>query len=386
MDWMLTDAQRRAREEFRDFVDAEVAPSADAHDRAQRTPPELVAKLAARGYLGALAPQAHGGAGMDPVTWGLLCEEVGRGSASLLSLLTVHGMVIQSLAKWGTDAQRNHWLPLLARGERIGAFALTEPEVGSDANGITTQATQGDDGWRINGRKRWISFGQYADVLLLIAKVDGKASAFLVEPGDSGFSRSPIEGMLGFRSAMLADLRFEDCGVPQDRLVGRVGFGFSAIAGTALDHGRFCIAWGCVGLARAATEASLAYSAQRTQFGVALREHQLIQQLVADMITETSAARALCLQAALLKQRGDPATIMETSTAKYFASRVAARASADAVQVHGANGCSDAYPVQRYMRDAKIMEIIEGSNQMQQMIIARHGYGPRARTATGAAR
>jgi len=374
MDQFLSEAQRQARDGFRAFVDEYVMPVADEHDRQQATPPELIERMAKMGYLGGIVPAQYGGGGMDALTWGLLCEEVGRGSASLLSLLTVHGMVCQALIKWGTDAQRQRWLPLLATGERIGAFALTEPNVGSDAASIESTATAEGENWRIDGRKRWISFGQAANLLLVIAKVEGKAAAFLVERGTEGFSTEPITGMLGFRAAMLADVFLDGCRVPGDHLVGRVGFGFSHVAGAALDHGRFCVAWGCLGLARGALEASLAYTSERKQFGAPLKNHQLIQELVADMITQVGAARALCRQAAALKQAGDPALIMETSIAKYFTSRVAVKAASDAVQIHGANGCSDRYPVQRYLRDAKIMEIIEGSNQMQQIIIAKHGY------------
>lgn len=374
MDNMLTDAHRQAQAGFRDFVDEWIMPVADEHDRRQETPPEMIRRMAEAGYLGGIVPAQYGGGGMDALTWGLLCEEVGRGSASLLSLLTVHGMVCQALIKWGTEAQRARWLPLLATGERVGAFALTEPNVGSDAASIETTAAEDGDGWRLNGHKRWISFGQAANLLLVIAKAEGKAAAFLVERGTEGFSTEPITGMLGFRSAMLADIHMENCRVPGDHLVGRVGFGFSHVAGAALDHGRYCVAWGCLGLARAGLEASLAYTSERKQFGVALRNHQLIQQMVADMITDIGAARAMCHHAARLKQSGDPSLIMETSIAKYFTSRVANRVATDAVQIHGANGCSDRYPVQRYLRDAKIMEIIEGSNQMQQIIISKHGY------------
>ena len=374
MDSMLSPAQRQAREGFRQFVEQWVMPVADQLDSRQETPQALIRQFAAAGYLGGVIPLQHGGSAMDALTWGLLCEEVGRGSASLLSLLTVHGMVCQALLKWGSEAQRARWLPLLASGERIGAFALTEPDVGSDAASIEATATAEADGWSLSGHKRWISFGQVATLVLVIAKVEGKAAAFLVERGTPGFATEPIGGMLGFRAAMLADIHLDACRLPGDQLLGRIGFGFSHVAGAALDHGRYCVAWGCLGLARAALEASLAYSSERKQFGVLLKQHQLIQELVADMITQVGAGRAMCHQAASLKQAGDPALIMETSIAKYFCSRMAVKVASDAVQIHGANGCSDRYPVQRYLRDAKIMEIIEGSNQMQQIIIAKHGY------------
>ncbi len=375
MDFELTPTQQAAQAAFRHWVDSVVVPVADHNDNMEETPAELIAQLAATGYLGALVAKEYGGSSMDAVTWGLLCEEVGRGSASLLSLLTVHGMVIQSLAKWGTDSQRTKWLPKLASGEMVGAFGLTEPNVGSDAKSIESAAVLQDDGsYLLNAEKRWISFGASAQLVLIIAKVGDKPTAFLVERGMPGFTVEPIKGMLGFRSANIARLIMKDVVVPAENLVGKVGFGFSHVAGTALDHGRYCVGWGCVGLAQAALEASLAYSGERYQFDVTLNKHQLIQEMLAEMIVNVKAARMLNYHAAFLKDRGEPSLIMETSMAKYFASRVATAATNSAVQIHGANGCSSDYPVQRYYRDAKIMEIIEGSNQMQQIIIAKSGY------------
>ncbi|WDE02527.1 acyl-CoA dehydrogenase family protein [Thalassomonas actiniarum] len=374
MDIELTAEQEAARGQFRDFVERRLMPYADEYDRQEEMPARLIGEVAELGYLGGLVPEQYGGAGMDSITWGLLCEEIGRGSASLLSLFTVQGMVIQSILKWGNEDQRQDWLPRLATGEIIGGFALTEPNVGSNASSVETSATLIDGHWRLHGQKRWISFGQVSNLFVVFAQSEGKSVALLVERDCPGFSTKPITGMLGFRSAMLADIFLDGCKVPQAHLLGRAGFGFSHVGGAALDQGRYSIAWGCLGLAQGALDASLAYSGQRRQFGKPLKEHQLIQELLADMITQIQAARMLCYRAASLKQRGEPSLIMETSIAKYFASRMAAKVSADAVQIHGANGCSDQYPVQRYLRDAKIMEIIEGSNQMQQIIIAKHGY------------
>lgn len=375
MDFDLTLTQQEAQRTFRLWVDNHVVPVADFNDNQEQTPAELIAALAAPGYLGALVTKEYGGLGMDALTWGLLCEEVGRGSGSLLSLLTVHGMVIQSLAKWGTSTQRARWLPRLASGEVVGAFGLTEPNIGSDAKSIESVAVIKSDGnYLLNAEKRWISFGASANLVLVIAKVDDKPTAFLVERGMPGFSVEPIRGMLGFRSANIARLIMRDVLVPADNLLGKIGFGFSHIAGTALDHGRYCVGWGCVGLAQAALDAALNYSGERYQFGATLNKHQLIQEMLAEMIVNVKAARMLNYHAAFLKDRGDPSLIMETSMAKYFASRIAVQAANAAVQIHGANGCSSDYPVQRYYRDAKIMEIIEGSNQMQQIIIAKSGY------------
>lgn len=370
----LTPRQQSDQVRFRAFAAEEIAPYADQYDQQEYMPASIIQKLAEMGWLGGIVPKEYGGQGMDAITFGLLCEEIGRASASLLSLLIVHGMVCQSILKWGTPEQQASWLPKLATGERIGAFALTEPEVGSDAKSVQTTAVPVDDAYLLNGEKKWISFGQVANLFLIIAQCDGKPSAFLLPRDTAGFATEAIKGMLGFRSAMLARLILKECRIPQQYLIGRIGFGFSHVAGSALDHGRYCVAWGCLGMMEACLDASLRYTGERRQFGDFLKGHQLIQEMVAEMITDTKATRLMCYHAAYLKDQGDPAMIMETSTAKYFASRAIMKAANNAVQIHGANGCNSIYPVQRYFRDAKIMEIIEGSNQIQQIIIAKNGY------------
>jgi glutaryl-CoA dehydrogenase (non-decarboxylating) len=370
----LTAAQREKLEEYGAFVDEQIVPLADRMDAEEATPPAIVAALAARGYLGALVPEEHGGRAVDLVTYGLLSHELARGSASLLSLLTVHSMVCVALLKWGSDEQRSRWLPRLARGEALGAFALSEPNVGSDAGNPETSAAADGRSYVLRGRKKWISYAQSADVYLVVAHCDGKPTVFLVERRTPGLECRPIRGMLGFRAAMLGELILDECRVPAENIVGRVGFGFSHVIGTALDTGRYSIAWGCTGLSQECLSLSLSYSESRKQGGAYLRDHQLIQRMVADMITDVRAARQLCLRAGVLRDAGDPDSILETSIAKYFASRTATRVANDAVQIHGAHGCGPDSPVQRHFRDARIMEIIEGSTQIQQIIIARSGY------------
>jgi alkylation response protein AidB-like acyl-CoA dehydrogenase len=369
----LTENQRVLQAEVRRFVSERISPLAGEWDREERMPDDVIRELAERGYLGALVPEAFGGKAMDAMSWGLMCEEFGRASASLVSLLTVHSMVIQALVRWGSDEQKSAWLPKLATGEAIAAFGLSEPEVGSDAAHCETAATPDGDNLLLNGEKRWISFGQVADLFLVFGTVDGQSTAFLVESTSAGFSRSPISNMLGFRSAMLASLQFDSCRIPASNVVGRPGFGFSHVGGTALDHGRFCIAWGALGLIEACVAASLDYAESREQFGAPLMDHQLIKAMIADMLVQSKAARLMCSNAARLKESGTPALIMETSIAKYFASRAAVQVALDAVQIHGANGCSEDYPVARFLRDAKVFEIIEGSNQIQQIIISKYG-------------
>ena len=373
MDFELTSEQQEKQFEFKAFVDQWVVPHADEFDRQERIPDEVIQELGKKGWLGAVVPREYGGMDMPAITFGLLCEEFGRGSGSLISILTVHGMVCQAISKWGTDQQKQHWLPKLATGEELGAFALTEPNIGSDATNVETEAVHSEGLFTLTGHKKWISFGQKATLFLVVAQCEGAPTSFLMERNTPGFSTEPITGLLGFRAAMLAKLRLEKCRIPEKNLLGRIGSGFKYVAGTALDHGRYCVGWACVGAAKACLDACLLYSSRRKQFGVPLKEHQLIQQMITKMIANTKAAKMLCLQAGWLKEKGEPRVIMETSIAKYFASRVAFKIAADAVQIHGANGCGSGFPVQRYLRDAKICEIIEGSTQIQQMIISSFG-------------
>ncbi|MEH1828487.1 MAG: acyl-CoA dehydrogenase family protein [Nostoc sp.] len=370
----LSTQQKNAKAEYRAFVNQEICPDAGECDRKEFTPPELINKIAQRGFLGAILPQEYGGQGMDMITYGILNEEIGRGCSSIRSLLTVHNMVAHALCKWGNKSQKQYWLPKFASGETIAAFALSEPNVGSDAKSVETTATLAGDAYVLNGQKKWITYGQIADIFLVFAKCEGKPTAFLVEKNSPGLSVKPMSGLLGVRASMSAELHFNNCQVSLENLVGKLGFGFSYIAATALDYGRYSVASGCVGIAQACLEACIKYTSERKQFGVYLKEHQLIRQMISQMITNVKAARLLCYQAGYLKDINDPNSIIETSIAKYFASTVATKIANDAVQIHGGNGCSSEYPVERYLRDSKIMEIIEGSTQIQEITIADSGY------------
>lgn len=370
----LTPDQERARAEFRAFAGQAIAPFADQFDREERMPPDLIAHLASRGYLGAVLPAEVGGMGVDMITFGLLNDEIGRACSSVRSLLTVHSMVAYSILRWGNQRHRERWLPRLAGGQSLAAFALTEPNAGSDATNIEATAERREDSYVLNGRKKWITFGQVADLFLVFARCGEKPSAFLVERASPGLTTQPIQGLLGTRASMLAELHLDDCEVPRENLLGGLGFGISAVALSALDLGRYSVAWGCVGIAQACLDASLAYADTRRSFGAPLKQHQLIQEQIANMVTGVKAARLLCRNAGRLKDAGDPRATSETLVAKYFASTMASRAASDAVQIHGANGCGGEYPVQRYLRDARVMEIIEGSNQMQQIMISQDAF------------
>lgn len=375
----LGPAQAAARGEFAAYVDRHVAPHAGAWDRAAATPRAEIERLAATGWLGAVVPREHGGAGMDWVTFGLLNEELGRGCSSLRSLLTVHSMAAHAVLRWGSRAQKERWLRPLARGEAIGAFALSEPEAGSDAASVRTTAIADGDGFVLDGRKKWTTYGQIADVFLVFAKAEGKPVAFLLERGTPGLEVQPLGGITGTRASMLAELRLDGCRVPKEARVAGTGFGLGVAVAT-LEVGRYSVACGTAGLIRACLDASLGYAARRVQFGAPIGEHQLVQRMLAEMAAGWSAAHWLCMRAGWLRDAGDPRAAHETFVAKYFASTAATRAALDAVQIHGANGCSEDYPVERYLRDSRVMEIIEGSTQIQQIAIARaelEGAGPR---------
>jgi glutaryl-CoA dehydrogenase (non-decarboxylating) len=311
---------------------------------------------------------------MDMITFGLLNEELGRGCSSVRTLVMLQNMIAQAIFRWGSESQRELWLKKVASGNAIAAFALTEPEVGSDAKNIQTTATRSGSSFILNGQKKWISLGQIADLFLVFGQCEGQLSAFLLEKGTPGLSVTPVSGMLGLRASMLAELDLKDCRVPEENLVGGLGFGLVPVAVNALNLGRYCIAWGCVGMAQACMEASIQHTTARKQFGVYLKEHQLIQHKIADMLVTIEAARLLCYRAGHLMDKGDPDFIMEVLLAKYFATTMANQVANDAVQLHGALGCSSEHPVQRHLRDARIMEIIEGTTKIHQIKIAEYGY------------
>lgn len=370
-----------ARAEFRAFVEREVAPYADTAHRIQHTERARITALAEAGYLGANIAPEFGGAGLDMVTLGELAGELGRGCSSIRSLFTVHTMVAQAIGRWGTRAQRERWLPRLASGETLAAFALSEPEVGSDANSVQTRAQAQGEGWRLEGHKTWITYGALADLFLVFARTDEGPTAFLVERERAGVRTEPIFDMVGIRASETASVHLEGCELPGEALLAREGLGISHVSGVALDLGRYTVAWGCVGIVDACLERSLDYTATREQFGVALREHQLVRRLVTDMMTDARAARLLCLDAGRLRDARDPGAYAASSMAKYFASVAATRSAANAMQLHGARGCSGDYPFQRLLGDARVAEVIEGSTQLQQSSIAEYGYQTRPRPA-----
>ncbi|WP_266170797.1 acyl-CoA dehydrogenase family protein [Dyella subtropica] len=359
--------------EFRRFALDKVVPFAEIHDRSQKLSDRIIPDLAQNGYFAPFLPHRWGGASMDMVTYGALHEELGRACSSVRTLLTVHDMVAHTILRWGSSGLKERWLPLLARGEVLGALGVSEPNVGSDITAVEMTAVADGDAFVLDGQKKWISFGQLADLYLVLCTYSGLPVTFLVERDRAGLSVEPIEGMFGTRGSMLGLVTFKQCRVPKDNMIGRPGFG-ATVAQTALGLGRYSVACGAVGIAQASLDACYAYASGVTRFGALLKDHQLIQQMISDTITDTVAARLLCRHAGALRESGDFQDIMHTFIAKYHASTAAMRAADRAVQIHGANGCSPSYPVERLMRDAKIMEVIEGSTQIQQITIASLGF------------
>jgi glutaryl-CoA dehydrogenase (non-decarboxylating) len=369
----LSEMQRESRQRFRGFVREHIVPFAAQWDRDQKVSFEIVEQLRAQGYLGAPHPR-HPAGPMDPVTYGLLTEEIAHGCSSVRSLLTVHDMVAVGIWRWGNRELKEEFGNSTSRAELLCALALSEPETGSDAAAVTTEALIDGDEYVLKGKKKWITFGQIADLFLVLARCQGQPAAFVVPATTPGFSRVPMTGIVGTRASLLAELKFEQCRIPKRYMVGRVGFGFSHVVSSVLDLGRYSVAWGSVGIAQACLDACQEYTAERKQFGVEIREHQLVQRRLTEMIANTRAARLLCYRAGYLREIEDPGATAETMLAKYFASRVAVQAANDAIHLHGANGLTEEYNVARYLRDAKVMEVIEGSTEIQQITIPRLAF------------
>jgi alkylation response protein AidB-like acyl-CoA dehydrogenase len=384
IDFELTDEQRLIRETAKEFADREIVPRARDNDRNEHFDTELVQKLADMGYLGAIVPEEYGGREIDYVTYGLIVEEVGRGCSAMRTVVSVvTSLVCSSLVRWGTEDQKHEWLPKLCSGEALGCFGLTEPDTGSDASNLKTRAERTDGGWRINGGKMWISLGNYAKLALVFAQTDPELKhkgigCFLVPTDSPGFSSQEIHHKLGLRGSDTAELSLDGVEVGEDALMGEIGDGFK-IAMTALDSGRYSVAAGCVGICQGCLDASIAYSKDRTQFDRPIASFQLVQEMIADMVLETEAARSLVWRAGWLKDRGKPNTT-ETSMAKLYATEAAVKCANTAIQVHGGSGYVDDYPVERYLRDARVTTLYEGTSQIQKLIIGRAMTGVNAMT------
>ena len=373
MQQLLTETQKGKHEEFKAFVRLNVEPFAEEWDRDQKIPDSIISKLAQWGYMGGSLPTDYCGQGWDTVTFGLLNEALGRGSSALTDVVTVQTMVAMVLLKWGTTEQKRQWLPPIANGEIIAAFALTEPGAGSDLESLVTEFTA-DSGGRsliLNGAKKWISCAQFAGAFLVVGKLGRHSVACLLPRETPGLEVEPISDLMGFRAAGLGQVRFHDVNVPSANLIAKPGFALSHVIPVGLHFGRISTACSALGLLRGCFEESIAHAAVRQIGDKTAGDLGMIRSLIAKMGTDLEAASLLCYGACRAEDHHLPEVFEKTLMAKYFTSRAAVRAASNAVQIRGASGCHGSSPVSRYYRDAKIMEIIEGTTQIHEDILGK---------------
>jgi butyryl-CoA dehydrogenase len=381
VDFTLSAEQELIRKTAREFCDAEIAPHAAAWDRAEAIDPALVGKLAELGFLAAALPAEHGGLGLDHISYALIVEELGRADSNVRGIVSVsNGLYGKTVARFGSAEQRERLLPPLAAGDELGCYALTEPGAGSDPAGLETRAERDGTDWLLSGQKIFITLGTWARHALVFART-GEAgprgiTCFVVPTDAPGFDSQPVKGKLGLRAQDTAELFLDRVRVPDAARLGDEGAGFK-IAMSALDHGRISLGAGCVGIAQGCLDASVAYTKARRQFGRPIASFQLVQELLADIAVETGAARLLVWRAAATADRGERHTV-EASMAKYFASEVAVRAANAAVQAHGGYGYVDEFPVGKYLRDARVTTLYEGTSQIQKLLIGRALTGENA--------
>jgi len=376
VDLTLSSEQDAVRKAVKQWVDDVVAPPSLANDRQERFPQEALDGLRETGFIGLSIPEDFGGGGGDPMSYVLFIEELGRGDANVRSIVSVHlGLVAGSVERWGTQEQKDHWLPQMATGEVLGCFGLTEPDFGSNPADLQASAVkQPDGGYLLNGTKIFITNGTIAGVTLFMARTGGPGargvSAFLVPNDTLGFEAKKIHGKLGLRSCDTAELVLTDVKVgPEALLGGEEGKGIR-VALTALNDGRMSLGASCTGLAQAALDTMVTYTTQRTQFGKPIAGHQLVQELIADTAVEVDCARLLTYRVADLKTRGEDYSLA-ASKAKYYASEASVRAANACVQAHGGYGYIDEYPAGKYLRDARVTTLYEGTSQIQKLIIGR---------------
>jgi alkylation response protein AidB-like acyl-CoA dehydrogenase len=381
MDLSLNEEQQSFKQLARDFLDKEVVPHRTEWDRAESVDTAIIPRLGEIGFFGLTIPEEYGGLGGDYITYCIGMEELGRADSSVRGIVSVSmGLVGKVILSHGTAEQKQEWLPGIAAGTTLGCFGLTEPDTGSDAANLKTRAVRDGDDWVLNGSKIFITNGTWADVCLVFARTGGPGpkgvSAFLVPTDTAGFGRTEIKGKLGLRGQATAELSFDDVRVPGSAMLGAEGEGFK-IAMHSLDKGRVSVAAGCVGIVQGCLESVVSYSQERKQFGRPLASFQLIQDMIADISVDADAARLLTWRAADLIERGEPFGV-EASKAKLFASEAAVRSANLAIQAFGGYGYVDEYPVQKYMRDARVMTLYEGTSQIQKLLIGRAETGVNA--------
>jgi butyryl-CoA dehydrogenase len=372
----LTDEQLMIRDMVRDFAREVVAPEAAERDHSKQFPGDILKQMGELGLMGMMIPPEYGGSGADTVTYVLALSEIAAACASTAVVMSVQNSIVcESLLHYGTEAQKERFLKPLAQGDRIGAFALTEPDAGSDPVSQKTKAVRDGDAYILTGTKRFITSGKNAEVILVTAKTDASQrhkgiSTFIVTPDAPGFKTGREEDKMGLRASDTTDLIFDDCRIPADQRLGDEGQGF-ALAMKGLDGGRIGIASQSIGVARAALDASIAYATEREQFGMKISKFQGLRWIIADMATEIEAARQLTYSAAAMKDRGENYT-QQASMAKLFASEMVNRITGKALQLHGGYGYTKEYAVERYYRDARVFTIYEGTSEIQRVVISNN--------------
>ncbi len=382
MDFSLSPEQRMIQDSVRKFARERILPKAREWDLAQQFPRELLTDMGRLGYLGVPIPEEYGGAGLDYIAEAIVFEEIGYADSSVRTTLSVQMSLVElTILKWGTEAQKMHYLPRLCSGEWIGSFGLTEPNAGSDAANVQTTARRDGDDWVLNGQKVWISNATIADMAIIFAQTaPGTKSkgmvAFLLETDSAGYTTRKMTGKLGLRASDTGEIFMENLRLPDSARLGQVGEGFK-IAMSALDNGRYGVASGCVGAAQHALDASVKYARERMAFGKPIAGFQLIQDMLAQMKVDVEAARLLVYQAGWTKNQGQVSTI-PVSIAKYFAAEAGKRAADAAIQIHGGYGFSDEYVPERLWRDTRVASLYEGTSQIQKLIIGRDLTGIQA--------
>jgi len=381
MDLTLSEDQKTFQEYARAFLDKQVVPYRAEWDRAESVDTAIIPKLGEMGFLGLTIPEEYGGIGGDHVTYCVAMEELGRADSAVRGIVSVsNGLVGKSLLAYGTEDQKRQWLTRIATGESLGCFGLTEPDTGSDAASLKTRATRDGDDYVLDGQKMFITNGTWADVCLVFARTGGPGpkgvSAFLVPTDSPGFEAREIKGKLGLRGQATAEIFLGAVRVPSSARLGAEGEGFR-VAMSALDKGRVSVGAGCVGIVQGCLDAVVGYATQRQQFGRPIASFQLVQDMIADISVDADAARLLVWRAADLIDRGERYGVA-ASKAKYFASEAAVRAANSAIQVFGGYGYVDEYPVQKFLRDARVMTLYEGTSQIQKLLIGRAETGVNA--------
>ncbi|BCU82585.1 butyryl-CoA dehydrogenase [Polycladomyces abyssicola] len=380
-DFSYSEDQLAVKKLVRKFVDKEIMPNIEKWDEDQHFENSIIDKLADLGLMGVCIPEQYGGQGMDYITLAIVCSELERGDTAFRTLVSVHtALNSMTLLQWGNEFQKEKYLKPQAQGKKVGAFGLTEPNAGSDVGAIQTRAIKDGDSYILNGSKTWISLCGVADHFLIFAKTSPDQghrgiSCFIVERTYPGVTTRGFKNKLGIRAGNTGEVFLEDVRVPAENLVGEEGEGFK-IAMSALDNGRFSVAAGAVGLIDACIEASVKYAHERETFGKSIGKHQMVQQMIAKMVAGYEASKLLVYRVGWMKNKGIRNT-RETSLAKWFACDAAFNAAVDAVQIHGANGYSHEFPVERYMRNAKALVIYEGTREIHQVMQAEYALGYR---------